>query len=190
MRRLLGSVLPALAVVAVLASGCGDEEGGSATDDSTPTSSGSTSTGTPTETPTEPPTETPTETSTDAPPLGEVVDVEMVDIMTETAAGGTVSELAVPLGDQAAVDEFTAQFEPPRLPGRVNEAVAGAEVPDGMLLYGAVIAVGCDAPPGLQVVTSEAGLQVTAAKVPSPHVECFAPMTTVAVFLVPASAVA
>jgi hypothetical protein len=173
MRRLLGSVLPALVAVTVLASGCGDDEGSSASDESASASaSASPSTGTPT-----------------VPATGDAVDFEVVDTMTETAAGGTVSEVAVPLGDQAAVDEFTAQFKPDRLPTRVNDAVAGADVPDGMLLYGAVIEVGCDAPSAFNLVAGEAGLEVTAEKVPSPLTECFAPMTTVAVFLVPASAV-
>jgi hypothetical protein len=174
MRRLLGSALPALLLLAGLsglASGCGDEEPGSAGDDATSTASGSPSTGTPTK---------------DA--TGEV-DFELVQLLTETAAGGAMSEVAVPLGDDAAVQEFNAQFETDALPARVEDAVAQVDVPDGMLLYGAVVAIGCDAPTDVHVTTDDSGLVSTAAKVPSPHVECFPPMTTVALLLVPASAV-
>ena len=41
MRRLLGTVLPSLLLVTVLASGCGDDEADTATDDPTPAASDS-----------------------------------------------------------------------------------------------------------------------------------------------------
>ena len=110
-------------------------------------------------------------------------------MLTETAAGGATSEVAVPLGDDAAVQEFNAQFETDALPTQVQNAVATTDVPEGMLLYGAVVAIGCDAPTDVHVVAGESGLVITGAKVPSPQIECFAPMTTVALVLVPASAV-
>ena len=119
----------------------------------------------------------------------DAVDFELVDTITETAAGGATSEFAVPLGDDAAVQAFTSQFETDALPARVQDAVAATDVPDGMLLYGAVVAIGCDAPTEVSVVVDDAGVVVTAHKVPSPMVECFAAMTTVALVLVPASAV-
>ncbi len=173
MRRLLGSVLPALLLVTVVASGCGDEESGTASDDSTPTTSDSPTT---------------SDTPTEDPDGGEVA-FELVDLLTETAAGGAMSEVAVPLGDDPAVQEFNAQFETDALRMRVQDAVLETTVPDDMLLYGAVVAIGCDAPTDVSVVTGESGVVITGHKVPSPHVECFAPMTTVALVLVPASAV-
>ena len=186
MRRLLGSALPTLLLVTVLASGCGDEEAGTATDDdSTPTASSSpTESGTPTED------ATPTEAGTPTKDAGDdEVDFELVQMITETAAGGAMSEVAVPLGDDTAVQEFNAQFETDALPTRVHNAVAKTDVPEGMLLYGAVVAIGCDVPTDVHVVAGESGLVITGAKVPSPQIECFAPMTTVALVLVPASAV-
>jgi hypothetical protein len=39
------------------------------------------------------------------------------------------------------------------------------------------------------VVVGDAGPVITGDKVPSPHIECFAAMTTVALVLVPAAAV-
>ena len=86
------------------------------------------------------------------------------------------------------VDEFNAQFETDAMPAQVEAAVAATEVPEGMLLYGAVVAVGCDAPTDVFVTDSESGVLIVAKKVPSPLQECFAPMTTVALVLVPASA--
>ncbi len=173
MRRVLGSVLPTLLVVALVASGCGDEEPGSVSDESTPTASGS-----PSES--DPPAEDP--------PGGEV-EFELVETITETAAGGAMSEAAVPLSDDTAVQEFNAQFETDTLPTRVQNVVNKTEVPDDMVLYGAVVAIGCDSPTDVSVVAGDSGLVIIADKVPSPMIECFAPMTTVALVLVPASAV-
>ena len=138
MRRLLGSVLPTLLLVAALGA-CGDEEGGTASDDPTRPSR-------------------PRRPVADgvrfahgarfahgvrpAPggPTDDEVDFELVKMLTETAAGGATSEVAVPLGDDAAVQQFNAQFETDPLPTRVQNAVAETDVPDGMLLYGAVVA--------------------------------------------------
>jgi hypothetical protein len=171
MRRLLGSVLPTLLLVTALGA-CGDDEGGTATDDPTPTASDS---------------------PTSAPPTkdtaGDEIDFELVELITETAAGGESSEGAVPLGDDTAVQEFTAQFGRDAMATRVQDAVAETDVPDDMLLYGAVVAIGCDAPTDVSVVASDTGLVITGDKVPSPHMECLAAMTTVALVLVPAAAV-
>jgi hypothetical protein len=166
MRRLLGSVLPTLLLVAALGA-CGDEDGGTASDDPTPTASGA-----------------PTKTSS-----GDEVDFELVEMLTETAAGGSMSEVAVPLVDDAAVQEFNAQFETDAMPARVQDTVAETDVPDGMLLYGAVVSIGCDSPTDVSVSDGGSGLVITASKVPSPMQECFAPMTTVALVLAPISAV-
>jgi hypothetical protein len=72
---------------------------------------------------------------------------------------------------------------------KVQNAVDQTDVPDDELLYGAVVAIGCDAPEDVSVTSTDQGLVITAARVPSPQQECFAPMTTVALVLVPASAV-
>jgi hypothetical protein len=154
MRRVLGSVVPAVLLVALPLAGlsaCGDDEGQGET--------------------------------------GETVDAELVEMITETAAGGATSPVAVPLGDDEAVAAFNQQFETDAMPARVQDAVAATEVPEDMLLYGAVVSIGCDTPTDVTVTDSGSGLVVTAEAVPSPMQECFAPMTTVALVLVPASAV-
>ena len=168
MRRVLGSVLSALLLVGLLA-GCGDDESGTISDDPAPTASDS-----------------PTKGST-----GEEVEFELVEMITETGAGGRPDDgqVAVPLTDDLAVQEFTGQFETEAMETRVQDAVASTDVPDDMLLYGAIVAIGCDSPTDVRVTSADQGLVITAQKVPSPMPECFAPMTTVALVLVPASAV-
>jgi len=187
MRRLLGSVLPAALLVALPLTGlsaCGDDEGGTATDDAAASRS-------PSHTDSGSGSDSSSDSDSDGKGGGESVEFELVEVMTETAAGGATSETAVPLTDDAAVQAFNQQFETDALPTRVEEAVAGTDVPDGMLLYGAVVSIGCDAPTDVLVTDTDtgSGIAIVAQKVANPMQECFAPMTTVALVLVPASAV-
>ncbi len=165
MRRLLGSVLPALLAVALLG-GCGDD---TASDDAgtDPSSEPSATVSSPGGTG----------------GLDDSDDFDLVDTITVTAAGGTVSEVAVPLTDDASVQEFVSQFESDDMAAQVQAAVANTEVPDGQALYAAVVAIGCDSPTDVSVTDTGSGLAITAVKVPSPLPECFAPMTTVALVL-------
>ena len=85
------------------------------------------------------------------------------------------------------MQEFTSQFESDDMVQQIQHAVANTDVPDGQALYAAVVSIGCDSPTDVSVTDSGAGLVITAGKVPSPQLECFAPMTTVALVLAPAS---
>ena len=116
----------------------------------------------------------------DTPGSGDSVDFDLVDTITVTAAGGAVSEVAVPFTDDAALQEFLSQFTSSDLTAQIQDAVAGADVAEGQAIYAAVVAIGCDSPTDVAVTDSADGLVVTALKVPSPMTECFAPMTTVA----------
>jgi hypothetical protein len=187
MRRLLGPVLPILPVLllAGVLAACDDDSGGVARD---PAPTSQTSPTSPTS-PTSQPSETSHTTSSSDAPTDGTVDFELVTTLTETEAGGKVSQVAVPLAAGDDVQAFTAQFETDAMKARVQDEVQKTDVPDGMLLYGAVVAIGCDAPTAVNVSVDSAGVVVTAEKVPSPLQECFAPMTTVALVLVPASAV-
>jgi hypothetical protein len=111
-----------------------------------------------------------------------------VALVSQTAAGGRVSARPVRLGAPASVDRFTAQFRGDALAAKVAAAVRRADVPASRVLLGAVVAVGCDVPPGVRVEGSGADLGITALPVRSPKQECFAPVTTVAVVSVPADA--
>lgn len=161
-RALLVLVLSAL----VLLGGCGSRSGGagSATDTagSTPATPGSQGT-------------------TGAGP-------QQVALVTQTAAGGRVGAKPAHLGTPAAVDRFTAQFRGSALADKVTAAVRRADVPEDRVLLGAVVAVGCDIPPGVRVEHAGDGLRIVAEPVRSPRPECLAPMTTVAVVSVPAGA--
>jgi hypothetical protein len=113
------------------------------------------------------------------------VEFELVDTFTATSAGGEVSDAAVALSDDAAVQSFVAQFSAGDLADQVEDTVAGTDVPPGQELYGAVVAIGCDAPDQVTVARSGSDVVITPVQVPSPKSECFAPMTTVALVLVP-----
>lgn len=186
MRRVLGPLLPAVLTAALLLGGCGDDDSGDgAAQDPAPTGASSQS-GSPSGSPDEAPSEPPSETG--KPGTGDEVDHELVTTVTGTAAGGTVSPLAVPLDGEEAAEEFAAAFEEP-LRSDVVQAVADAEVPEGMRLYGAVVAVGCEVPQTVEVTLGDGGLQVFTTEKPDPQVQCFAAMTTVALVLVPTSVV-
>jgi len=124
-------------------------------------------------------------TSSDNGTAGGAVDFELVDTITVTSAGGELSDTAVPLSGEAAVQSFVAQFTAGDLADQVENAVAQTDVPPGQQLYGAVVAIGCDAPDQVTVARSGSDVVITPVQVPSPKSECFAPMTTVALVLVP-----
>ena len=80
---------------------------------------------------------------------------------------------------------FTRQFQARRWSHRVSAAVAQARQ-SGHLVYGAVVAVGCDRPPGADVsLDADGDVQLVAHEVASPLPECLAPVTTVAIATVP-----
>lgn len=160
MKRLLG---PALLAVLLLLAGCGDSTSDSASDPASQPSS---------------------TTASDEPT--EAAAPQTIAIVSQTAAGGEVDLNAVPVDDDAALQEFTAQFNKAGLEEKIATAVAGATVPEGYTVMGAVVAIGCDVPPDVSVEQGPDGWVVTPHKVPSPLQECFAPVTSVAIVAVPA----
>jgi hypothetical protein len=166
MRRVLGSVLAALLLGGAL-SACGSDQAGSASDEPAPSASAS-----------------PTKGSSAG-----AVEFELVQTITATGGGGALSQTAVPLPDDGALEEFVGQFESDSFRTQVLEAARAVDVLGDELLYGAVVALGCDSPDEVAVTSNDAGLAITTVPVPSPKLECFAAMTTVALVLVPRSAV-
>ncbi len=160
MKRLLG---PALLAVLLLLAGCGDSTSDSASDPASQPSS---------------------TTASDEPT--EAAVPQTIAIVSQTAAGGEVDLNAVPVDDDAALQEFTAQFNKAGLEEKIATAVAGATVPEGYTVMGAVVSIGCDVPPDVSVEEGPDGWVVTPLKVPSPLQECFAPVTSVAIVAVPA----
>jgi len=160
MKRLLG---PALLALLLLLAGCGDSTSDSASDTASQ----------------QPSTTAPDEPTESAAP-------QTIAIVSQTAAGGEVDLNAVPVDDDAALQEFTAQFNKAGLEEKIATAVAGATVPEGYTVMGAVVSIGCDVPPDVSVEEGPDGWVVTPQKVPSPLQECFAPVTSVAIVAVPA----
>ena len=174
MNRFLGTLLALL--VLLFAAGCGDETGEDTRADD-PSASGQESPG-----------DSPTET--DPGPAGEgAVDFTEILLASETNAGGEVSTRPTVLDSPAAIEDFAAGLEG-SLADKVSAAAVDAEVPEGRVLVGAVVALGCDVPPGVGVERTEAGLDITALKVAKPKQECFAPATSVVLLTVAADAAA
>jgi hypothetical protein len=173
MKVLLGSVATCLVL---LVAGCADDSADTADDPADPTSSVSRS-GTPTAAPTEAPSSLPTERA---------VDFEEVAIISQTAAGGRADPAAVRLDDQAARETFLMQFQNPGFGTKIDRQIQAATLPEGHVLLGAVVSIGCDVPAGVNVTAEPDGWLIYPQKVASPLQECFAPVTTVALVVVPA----
>ena len=173
MKRSLGT-LSALLVL-VLAAGCGDDTSEDTRADD-PASSSSSST------------PSPGGSESDA-PAGTPVDFTEVALLSETNAGGEVSQQPTLLDSPAAVTSFAGTLEGRTMDDKIKAAVVKADVPEGQALVGTVVAIGCDVPPGVSVDWNGTGLDVTAQKVEEPTKECFAPVTTVALLVVDADAV-
>lgn len=180
MRRALGTILSMVLLAGPLTGllvGCGSEE--SASDPATDPATGPTSSVTspaPSGSPSEPPADGPVEFAT-------------VELISQTAAGGRVSEQPTVLADASDVADFAAQFKAGRLGSDIADAVERAAVPEGRVLVGAVVALGCDVPPGVRVQVEGGALTITALPVKSPLQECFAAVTTVALVTVDAGLV-
>ncbi len=157
------SAVAALAVVSLLAAGCGD----SSTSGTTPSSESTTS--------------TPAEVKPT--PLD---DAQTVAILTGPNAGGRVSPVAVRLDDQTQIDRFAAQFAHPSLGKRIARAADSAELGSDRALVGAVIAFGCGVPTDVRVSAGGGRVMLRAAPLESSPPECLLPMTTVALVSVPA----
>lgn len=161
MRRLLGTLLLVLSLTA-----CGSDtnEPGVLLEES-PTAS-----------------DTPTSDSpsSDTPTPG----ADVVEIVSETAAGGQTGGPAVRVDRPAGLAKLTRDFRTPGLTDKISSVVARIRLAEGQALYGAVIAIGCDVPPSASVEVRDGKVVITAGKVAKPLPECFAPVTSVAIAVV------
>lgn len=158
MRRSLGPLLLPVILAAGLVTGCGAQ---------TASDSGASSGRTPASASTGP------------------VDFTRIAMISQTAAGGRVDPSATVLDSRAAVASFADRFRGGLLQGRLQQAIDGAHLGAGQVPVAAVVAVGCDAPSGVEVQRTEEGLRVVGQQVKSSTPECLAPVTTVAVVAVP-----
>jgi hypothetical protein len=123
----------------------------------------------------------------DSPSPGPISGAHVLPLISMTGGGGRVSTVASELDTPAQVRAFTAQFRVPAIVHQIREAVSSAD-PKGLALFGAVVAVGCDRPPGADVLLDADGrVEIVPHEVASPLPECLAEVTTVAIAVVPGS---
>lgn len=156
MRRTLGTLITLAALLGL--AGCGDETASEPEHTSDP--------------------ETPASSPT-------AMEHDVLAILSETAAGGTVSPTLTPLPGPEEVAAFTEQFDSDAFREEIATEVEDHEPREGYVVGAAVVALGCDVPPGVSVVAAGDGYTVTPDKVADPLPECYAPVTSVAVIEVP-----
>ena len=176
MRPPLGTLAALLAVS--LLTGCGDDSAPTASDPDSGASSSSVSSTTPAETATDLPTTADPTKSAPITPGG--VPFELRAMVSGTAGRGVLSPDAVPLASDADVEAFVADFSA-ELADDVRAAVAADRAQPGEEVYGAVVGLGCDVPPGVSVQRTSTGYAIAGAKVADPLQECFAAVTSVAI---------
>ena len=117
------------------------------------------------------------------------VSPETIGLIGQSAAGGRVNEHATVLDDGAAVAAFSRQFRTDAVRHRIEGAIHTAHLASGKTVVGAVVSVGCDVPPGVEVEGTGDALTITPKKVASPLEECLVPVTTVALVAVDSGAI-
>jgi hypothetical protein len=109
-----------------------------------------------------------------------------VTVVSGPAGGGEVSRRVTVLEGEVAIAKYARQFRGP-LARSVNRAAGEISVPTGDQLVAAVVAVGCDVPSGVEITGAGPDARFVVGKPAAHHPECFAPVTTVAVAVVPAT---
>jgi hypothetical protein len=112
-------------------------------------------------------------------------DPRVVTIVSGTAADGEVAAEATVIEDDRALARYLQQFTLPSLAGDLQDAVAAVAPAADRVVGVAVIAIGCDVPPSATVTEDRGAFVVMPGKIVSPHYECFAPVTSVAVLDLP-----
>lgn len=177
MRRSLG-LLP-LALAGSLSLGltaCGSDDGDSAADPAPTSTSTQASSRPPSPTGTPPDQTGPDQTQ---PGGSDSPGFEVIGLYSATAAGGRASNRLTRISTDAELDAYVAQFRGEALASSLRDAVQGVGG-DGELMA-AVVGLGCDVPPGVEVTPTGDTFTVQAKKVVDPLQECLAPVTTVAV---------
>ena len=111
---------------------------------------------------------------------------EVVAIVGGSAAGGDVARSITILDSDQAVRRYLRQFRSPAFAADLQDALDAHPPAAGRVLGAAVMEVSCDIPPSATVAEVDGRYVVTPGKVPSPHPECVAAVTSVAVVDLPA----
>jgi hypothetical protein len=119
-------------------------------------------------------------------PSGPIHDARVLPLVAMHGVAGPVSTQAMPLVTPAQQAAFVRQFPGALVQRRVRGALRGPLQHRWSNVVGAVVASGCDVPPGV-VVTADGrgGVTIVAKEVPSPLPECLIPVTTVALVDLP-----
>jgi hypothetical protein len=163
MRPRLGLPFAPLVALAVLLStaGCGSSSSSTAADD---------------------PGTSPSSAPTSGPSSPAGAKVHLISLTG--AGGGQPTGTASPLNTPDQVAAFSKQFRLPAMAHRIRALTA--HVGTGDDVQGAVIAVGCDRPPGAAVQVDGSGhVTITPYDVESPLQECLVAVTTVAIAMIP-----
>lgn len=112
-------------------------------------------------------------------------DHTVLALVSESDVGGEVDPRAVPLDTPQRTADFASRFEDQRMEESISRAIAGASVPEGQVVLGAVVAVGCEPPTEVSVEVGPDRVEITAAPVKSTQ-QCLVPVTTVALVAVAA----
>ncbi len=113
--------------------------------------------------------------------VGDQVKAGQAVIVSVSNVKAPITPLASALPDDKSVDMFLDSLDP-RLGADVREAITAAQVPAGSVLFGSVVAVGCDQPLAVEVATTFEGLETTGV-MPKSGVQCLVPVTSVALFV-------
>ena len=99
---------------------------------------------------------------------------------------GRAQPTATLLNSRPDIRAFAQQFQVPAMARRVESALRDVEHGPDEDVVGQIVAVGCDRPPGVDVMADSAGdIRLVPHKVASPLEECLAAVTTVAVAVLP-----
>lgn len=101
-------------------------------------------------------------------------------LVSGTAAGGTVSTTPTVLTDGADIRRYVAQFRGDAFRKELQQAAADADVPPGWDLTATVVSISCDIPTGVDVAAPGDDLVIRPQYSAAERKECFAPVTTVA----------
>ncbi len=119
-------------------------------------------------------------------PSGPIPDARVLPLVAIHGVAGKVSTRAVPLVTPAQQAAFVRQFPSRLVQQRVRGALRAPLAQAGSNVVGAVVASGCDVPPGVTVTADGQGhVAIVARAVASPLPECLIPVTTVALVDLP-----
>ncbi len=180
------SLRVALVVTALLAAGCGSGDGDATADPSADPAPSQATSPSASPTPSAPPTPSGgvTAGSPGAEPSLPPARPRLVDLVSITAAGGEVTSRPTPVGSPAARRDYLADLGS-RARAPLHRAVIAVDAPAGTEVTATVVAVGCDTPTDVEVTRTADGYLIEAAPMKPSGVQCFAPVTTIAVVVLP-----